>query len=38
MGIWHMATTIQKVHKLAENKMQKHKIGVLLYLLKISEN
>ena len=32
----HMARAIQRVHKLAENKMQKHKIGVLLYFLRIS--
>jgi hypothetical protein len=32
----HMARAIQKVSKLAENKMQEHKIGVLLYFLKIS--
>ena len=31
-----MARAIQKVCKLAENKMQEHKIGVLLYFLKTS--
>jgi len=33
-----MARATQKVCKRAENKMQKHKIGVLLYFLKISWN
>jgi hypothetical protein len=32
----HKARAIQKVRKLAESKMQKHKMGVLLYFLKIS--
>jgi hypothetical protein len=31
----HMVRAIQKLCKLAENKMQKHKLGVLLYFVKI---